>query len=415
MKCSDIQMVIASQLAYIDFNQAAVDSGQYTVRELLEMELESAGTEKRASIENVLKLMETEQGSKCADWVLKDVCNDQRNSGMYACMLETDEGEAMIAFRGSEDAANPDNLVKDWIGSDLGLLNNALTPQQAAAGFYMQRLYEKYGDEYNTFNLTGHSLGGNLAEHATITAPDGMRSKIERCLNLDGPGFSQTYLIAHANDIKKSTGIIDHYQWSAVGTLLNTVPGTNYRTVKAETPDDKGNMSILWRHDTKNIKEYDENGNMVSGEKDWLAQHTKEISNLLDFSICRLIPTTGLALLYNFADMTLDEIREIKERWKETFIQGNKVEFAVQANALSESMEQLKNMEETIRLIQMETENVRKALDMHSLSAGYIKYKLWRLESSMERQAKHMKDYSSKGEECVRLYQRYESTIAGNY
>ncbi len=50
MSYSDIQMVIASQLAYMDFNSAAVDSGSYTVKELLEMEKESASGEKLKNI-----------------------------------------------------------------------------------------------------------------------------------------------------------------------------------------------------------------------------------------------------------------------------------------------------------------------------------------------------------------------------
>jgi len=127
----------------------------------------------------------------------------------------------------------------------LGLLNSTLTPQQAVAERYVRKLYEKYGDEYTHFGMTGHSLGGNLAEHATITAPDYMRKKIDRCVNLDGPGFSEQYLLAHASDIQKSKGKIDHYQWSFVGTLLNTVPGTNYRTVEADMPDDKGAIKVV--------------------------------------------------------------------------------------------------------------------------------------------------------------------------
>lgn len=415
MRCSDIQMIIASQIAYMDFNQAAVDSGQYTVRELLEMELESASGEKRGNIENLLRLMEQEQGRACGDWILRDICNDQERSGMYACMLDTGDGGAMIAFRGSEDISNPDNLMKDWIGSDLGLLNSALTPQQAMAEKYVCELYEKYGKEYSSFNLTGHSLGGNLAEHAAITAPDSMREKIDGCVNLDGPGFSQTYLMAHANDIRKSQGLIDHYQWSVVGTLLHTIPGSNYRTIRAETPEDKGALSILWRHDTRNVKDFDENGNVLPGEKDWLARHMKEISCLLDMEIYKVMPTIGLALLYNFADMVFDEIRNLKERWQQYFTGGGRAEFKIHAAAVYENMEQIRNAAEILESIQMEVEAVRADMNMHSLSASYIKYKLWQMENSMNSLAGRMKGCASKGEECVQLYQRHDGAAAVHY
>jgi len=329
-------------------------------------------------------------------------------------MLETGKGEAMIAFRGSEDFKNPDNLMKDWIGSDLGLLNSALTPQQAMAERYMNRLYQKYGDDYNSFNITGHSLGGNLAEHAAITAPDNMRSRIDRCVNLDGPGFSKTYLVAHANDIRKSRGIIDHYQWSLVGTLLNAAPGTNYRTIKAKTPEDKGALSIFWRHDTKNVTEFDKNGNVLPGEKDWLSQHTKEISNLIDNSLLS-IGILGAAVLYNFMDIAIDEIRNLMEWSQEAFIQGGRAEFSVRIKPLYDCMGQFANAEEIIRSVCMETENIRANLALHSLSGGYIKYKLWRTTNSMERLANRIRTYRDVGETCVELYQRHDRTAAEKY
>lgn len=415
MSCSDRQMLIASKIAYIDFNQAAVDSGQYTVRELLQMELESAGEQKRNDIQDILGLMESGQGRECGDWVLKDIGNDQRRSGMYACMLETGAKEALVTFRGSEDMSNPDHLVKDWIGSDLGLLNSALTPQQAAAEQYINKVYKKYGDKYESFSMTGHSLGGNLAEHAAITAPDSMRNRIDRCLNLDGPGFSQTYIAAHAGDIAKSRGLLEHYQWSAIGTLLNTIPGSSYQTVKAETPDDKGTMSVIWRHDTNNIKEYDSNGSMIPGDKDWLSRHTKEISNLLDYSLCMSMGSIGLALLYNYADMAIDTIKNRWEEWRREFSQGGRACFMIQTGSVYAATGQLHGVSETIKRVREETNIIRKNLPVDSVSGGYIKYKLWRIENSMERLAGKIHTYASKGEKCAQLCQKADCAAAGRY
>ena len=39
MSCSDDQMIIASQIAYYDFDINAVNAGTYTVRELLQRQL----------------------------------------------------------------------------------------------------------------------------------------------------------------------------------------------------------------------------------------------------------------------------------------------------------------------------------------------------------------------------------------
>lgn len=412
MRCSDIQMMIASQIAYIDFSRAVIDSGQYTVREALEMELESAGDGKKSTIKYILNLMETEQGRECVNWVIKDVRNDQKISGMYACMLDTGDKGAVIAFRGSEDIKNPDNLVKDWIGSDLGLLNNIQTPQQMVAEKYIRDLYQKYGADYDSYNMTGHSLGGNLAMHTTVTAPDSMREKIDRCLNLDGPGMSQNYLIAHANDIAKSKGCIDHYQWSIVGTLLNTIPGSNYRIIKAETPDDEGWKGVFKRHDTRNVKEYDENGNMVFGEQDWLSEHTKEITTALDWDVLMLSGTLSLAILYNYMDMTLDVIQDIKEKW-EKFFRGNRdAEFAVHIVGVLEMLEQIRTETAVLRSVREEVNRIRAELAFQSLSKGFIKYKLWNIENSLGFLEQKIQNYGTKGAECVRMYQMIDARIA---
>lgn len=416
MSYSDIQMVIASQIAYMDFNSAVVDSGQYTVKELLEMELESASGEKRDRVNRILKLMEQDEGKICADWVIRDIRNDQKDSGMYACMLETGERRGLVAFRGSEDMKNPDNLKKDWIESDLGLLNSALTPQQAEAERYIRDLYRKYGSEYDHFGMTGHSLGGNLAEHATITAPDRMRDKIDRCLNLDGPGMSKMYLTAHANDIRKSEGLIDHYQWSLIGTLLYTVPGTNYQTVKANTPDDRGALSIVWRHDTKNLDDYyDGDGNLVPGDKDWLSRHTKEITERLDQSICLYTGTIGAAILYDFMDMTMDAVQNLCGEFQQSFAQGGMAKFSVQERVLYEAANQMQGASEIIRAIHVKTESIGKELSMNSMATGYIKYKLWRTENRMERLVEQIQSCASKGKDCAQAYQRYDGMIAQKY
>lgn len=43
--------------------------------------------------------------------------------------------------------------------------------------------------------MTGHSLGGNLAEYATIMSYKyGLDTKIKQCVSMDGPGFLMNLL-----------------------------------------------------------------------------------------------------------------------------------------------------------------------------------------------------------------------------
>ena len=61
--------------------------------------------------------------------------------------------------------------------------------------------------------MTGHSLGGGLATHSAITAPEGMQEKIDRVVSFDGPGFSDEYLKAHQKEIRRIKDRLEHFEW----------------------------------------------------------------------------------------------------------------------------------------------------------------------------------------------------------
>lgn len=416
MSYSDIQMIIASQIAYMDFDKDAVDAGIYTVRELLEMEIDSGDPTRRSSAERLLeRINEHPSGRECGDWIIRDICNEQHSSGMYACMIDTGDREALIAFRGSE-SDTLENLVKDWGLSDLGLLNSILTPQQETAEEYMREIYRKYGRQYDSFGVTGHSLGGNLAEHATITAPDSMREKISQCVNLDGPGYSANYIIAHKNDIDKSEGLIKHYQWSAISTLLTPVPGTQVETIAADTPD-KGflPLSLISRHDTYNVTQFDKNGNVFPGEKDGLAMVADPLSKVIDYSLFSLLGIPAIAILYNELDKLKDGFENLWNKWQEYLNSGRRAEFEIRPHTVSAQISRLEALASEMERTAREIERIEKRLSFDSLSTGYIKMKLWSISNSVESNADKLERCCEKGNDCMQLYQASEKNIVNNY
>lgn len=416
MSYRDIQMIIASQIAYIDFDRDAVDSGQYTVRELLDMELEAAEGDRKDTIQKLLdRINENPVSQECGNWKIRDIRDNQSSSGMYACLLDSGDGDALVAFRGSE-SESWDDIQKDWIQSDIGLANSILTPQQATAQKYMEDIYRKYGGQYDNFGLTGHSLGGNLAEHAAITAPDGMRNKISQCVNLDGPGFSKQYLIAHANDIGKSKGIITHYQWSWCGGLLNRVPGSDFRTIEADTPKGKGLLeSMLWRHDTYNVVKFDENGNAVYGKKDWFASLADPLSEALDYSLF-LITGGAAAVLFNTIDAIKDGFENLWKQWTDILSSGGRqAQFEVNIYAVDREIEELAEISSGLKEIKEGVEKIQRELAFDSIAAGYVKLKLWGLTNSIEQDARKMDIYCQTGRDCTQSYRSYEVKIVDNY
>lgn len=415
MSYTDSQMIVASQIAYWDFDIDILDDRPYTINELIELELDSSDA---THVEKALEIQELiqkrEETEVCGEWVIQDICNDQHGSGMYACMIDTRDDEALIAFRGSE-SDTLENVIKDWGFSDIGLLNSILTPQQAAAEKYTSELYKKYGSRYTSFSMTGHSLGGNLAEHATITAADGVRDKINQCVNLDGPGFSKKYLKAHAGDIEKSKGIVKHYQWSIVGSLLTAVPGSYYQTVEAKTPQKDGWLSSMaWRHETVNVI-YDDDGNFIAGERDALAQAAAPLAQAIDFSLFAFMGTPVITTLYNTFDQLRDGLQKLWEQWEEARSAARDASFEVNSNILSNEAGQLIEYSSRLQNISSEIERIQKQLAFSSISSSYVKIKLWSIAGTIESDGKKIKRYGEIGNECENCYRSSEMNIAGYY
>ena len=119
----------------------------------------------------------------------------------YACIVETSPGNAVVCFRGSEDMSDPNNLKNDWIYADMGLLNSTCTNQQAEVERFLAANKELLS-KYDNITMTGHSLGGNLAEYATIMSYKyGLDTKIKQCVSMDGPGFSDEFIRANREHI----------------------------------------------------------------------------------------------------------------------------------------------------------------------------------------------------------------------
>lgn len=63
-----------------------------------------------------------QNGEICAGWEIVDIRDENNTTGMVACLIETGDENALVAFRGSESDTSSNKLM-DWVVSDLGLLN----------------------------------------------------------------------------------------------------------------------------------------------------------------------------------------------------------------------------------------------------------------------------------------------------
>lgn len=410
MSYTDEQMLIATQIAYIDFDEEAVTSGKYTVMELLEMMAQSGGDKSEKARTLIEKINNSETAKICGTWKMKDIGNYQDSTGMYACMIETGEDEAMIAFRGSE-SDSLDQTFKDWGVADLGLLNSVLTKQQASAETYMKYIYETYGGQYESFGLTGHSLGGNLAEHAVITAPDKMKKKISRCISFDGPGYSAAYIAAHALDINGAKGLIEHYQWSWVGTLLTPLPGTDYRTIDANFPDGDIVYRALWRHDTVYVK-FDGDGKVIDGKRDAFTECTSELSKALDYYLFWSLPGLIPGAIINTVDDLIHIIKKYWGEWSRERYSGiGSAEFSVDTGMLERGIEEMSALISKVDNCAERLDSVQRGMEIDSISAVMLRLKIWKISNTLESLSGKLDDYCESGMSCAEHYRQKEQMI----
>lgn len=228
------------------------------------------------------------------NWKIAHVRNLNDLNGFYACCIETAPDKVMVAYRGSENMRKLKNLYFDWGASDLGLLSSYETLQQAEVGKYADFLMESgILDKYQQIGITGHSLGGRLAEDFFINlAEEGKEKlfdKVVQCDNLDGPGVSRVYLKKHEKEINRvnSTGINKTYTWSLVGRILHSVSDKNPITLAVNKDLHKDNpIKRAWylalkRHSTESLM-FDKAGNAILGEQDAVSKGMSTLSKTID-------------------------------------------------------------------------------------------------------------------------------------
>jgi len=411
---TDAETLLATQIAYLDCSEYQ----GYTLRQILDAltqkyqghgELDKFGKKELGVLEHIRNMISENGLEKALDWKIRDV-GDYKESGMYACLIDTADGNAIVGYRGSE-SYNAEQFRKDWLIADFTLLNkNGTTAQENDALDYMERVARKYGDDYSSIAATGHSLGGHLAEHVTINAPSSIRDKME-CTNFDGPGFSDEYQRNHAEEIRKNGDKIRHYQWSLVGGLLNPTPGSDFQTIRARDPDAFGDPFL--RHDTENVV-LDENGKIIPADIDPIGGVLSVSSKILEnWKINPLNPNSWKVpvvtvivtleavvvtfLLKEGRDFIDNAVDWLRKSFREKFGHSVRGEYEVNTRVLLRNAGKYGQTENDIRRIAEEAERIEKSLQYDSVSGGLTKAAIWRICGSIERDGK----YAGKLEEAL--------------
>lgn len=447
---SDAEMLIATQIAYLDTPGKNQTVGSIIDRILSlygRMDVNKLGEKERAQLnaaKDLQNMIQKNGAENCYNWRVVDYCDKNDSTGFYGCMIDDGKGNAILGYRGSE-SYDIGQGVNDWGKADFGLLNNELTKQQKDASDFTRKMYEKYGDRYDSYSFSGHSLGGNLAEHSSITAPKEMKRKIDHAISFDGPGFSNEYLKAHKREIENAKDYIDQYQWSFVGALLFPIEGTFY-TIKAH--DDEGKTGIeskFWRHSTKNVELKD--GQVQEDEQREFEKTIGDLSKKVDEIgaeglIFMTYPVLGIlgpgvplitygiiksneliGQIRNILDMTERELRDLWSKWTKDIqnyydkivYAGVSGEFYVNQNSLSGMAVTLETTSNKIKRISGEIEQIRKSLNYFSISGSYYRANLFALNNRIYRSADNVFKCSKAAAEAIMIYNKGDMAVARKY
>ncbi len=141
----------------------------------------------------------------CAD----NICMESETQFMaVTCILS--DGSTKILYRGT------DETIVGW-KEDFNMAFQYPIPGQQASRRYLEWVAERIP---GSFDLLGHSKGGNLAVYAAMHVPEEVQERITAIYNLDGPGFrTEVYSMGSFEKIEdRIIKIIPHS--SIVGMLL---------------------------------------------------------------------------------------------------------------------------------------------------------------------------------------------------
>ena len=222
MALSDEKLMLLEQVTYMDKNVYTALGWKYPddqenimtrIREMEESDISKLDNLKVKSDEMTgAEWQDIIHAIKSDNELLSYNCVEyNKDAGAYC--FANNNNEAVVAFRGTLRSNNewPDNAVS---------LCTADTPAQIVALNYVNKL-----SRYDSVSLVGHSKGGNKAQYCAILAD---QVNIDKCVSMDGEGFSIEFLEKYESQIAANGSKISDYSYKKdfVNIFLNDVPGS---------------------------------------------------------------------------------------------------------------------------------------------------------------------------------------------
>ena len=205
-----------------------------------------------------------------------------------------------VSFRGTDSS-----LVGWKEDLNMGFMENV--PSQKEAVNYLNNIAKKNRDK---LIIGGHSKGGNLAVYSAVFCNDKIKSRIEKVINADGPGFDKS--VIQTENYKKILNKIETYipQSSIVGRLLEHEE--EYQVVKSIQKGVMQHDIYSWQVEPLRlvrIPTLTNNSEIFNGiVRDWVKNTTPEQRKNFINLIYEIITTTDAKSLSDFSKNTAKKI-----------------------------------------------------------------------------------------------------------
>jgi len=202
MKPTDRDLLLMNQLAY--HSPSSIDRNGMTVTQLAQrviddlnnelMHLDKNSKDYKLKQEELKLMQEIVNNPKYASWTIDGTTNQNGTNGLRAIAIGTGDGHGIVAFAGTEGMFKVGEDQTDNV-DNVNMARKDPTPQQMAA----LKFLEDMSSAYTSFDVTGHSKGGNNAIFAALMISEEIARKIHRVVTYNSPGFSREVLNGFKN------------------------------------------------------------------------------------------------------------------------------------------------------------------------------------------------------------------------
>lgn len=235
---------------------------------------------------------------------------DRETEKQFAAItINLGDGSYYVAYRGT------DLSITGW-KEDFNMTFRSGVPAQQEAVRYLQRVAEiTTGPLY----VGGHSKGGNLAVYASMNCSAGVRERIDRIYDHDGPGFRPE--VRQKSAYEEIAGRIYKTvpRSSCVGMLLYTEE--NYKVVESKTIGLAQHNPYTWliRDDNFKIVEEIRAGRkfMDQALNEWILSLDQEQMHTFVDTLYRVVQASETDNLIDFTANWLKSIHKIGTALKE--------------------------------------------------------------------------------------------------